>query len=147
MLNLLTDPASQPLLSHSLLLSWLEIQCATNSHCWGTLFDGLTAELAYIQKMPSGSKDCGKHYWETQMIDCESCRPGKLTELRDLKRHRVNTKRVGKRLTPQKWSLVLCKAYQGSVIRIHSKVSIVFLSCPPVPGVSCLCQVKTRNLR
>lgn len=50
MLALLTGPASQLLLSTSLLFSWLETQCAPNSHSGRILFSGLTAELAYITK-------------------------------------------------------------------------------------------------
>lgn len=71
------------------------------------MFSGLTAELAYITKHAKNCakktcKNCGKHYWEVQMIDCKSCRPDKLTGLRDLKRKRVNAKCGQKRLTPQK---------------------------------------------
>lgn len=50
MLDLLIGPASQLLLSTSLLFSWLETQHAANSHSGGILFSGLTTELAYITK-------------------------------------------------------------------------------------------------
>lgn len=66
MLNMLTGPAGQLLLSTSLLLYWLETQRTTDSHFGGALFNCLTAELAYIKtKMSLGSKTVeaitGKH--------------------------------------------------------------------------------------
>lgn len=96
-------PAHRPCKSALALyqsLVFLETQCAANSHSGGTLFSGLTTELACITK--HAMKNYGKHYWEVQMIDCKSCRPDKLTGLRDIKRKRVNAMCVGKRLTTQK---------------------------------------------
>lgn len=69
------------------------------------------------------------------MIDCESCSPGKLTGLWDLKRKKVNAEFVRMSLTPQKRVLLLHQQKgHGSVIKILSTLSIFIFSCAPLSG-------------
>lgn len=84
------------------------------------------------------------------MINYKSCRPDKLTGLRDLKRKRVNAKYVGKRLTSRKQALLLYKtwprlSYQNSSLSLFSLLFLLLFqflclffnfACPLVSGVS-----------
>lgn len=77
---------------------------------WHTLKKHKNTQTEQTNRKPPAqlwSKKSRRGYREGQMIDCESCSPGKLTGLWDLKRKKVNAEFVRMSLTPQKRVLFL----------------------------------------